>query len=270
VAVEPKEPTVLDHPHLITRRRSLVVLGSSVGGLFIGACGSSGGSAVAETADGDAYVATAAATCSLTAEQEEGPYYVDLLKVREDIIGAQAGLPFRMELRVVNSTTCKPVKNAAVDVWHCNAAGLYSDKSDQGTAGKTWLRGVQFTDSHGLAVFHSVYPGHYQGRTTHIHVKVHTGAHDHSGRMTGGHVAHTGNLFPTEAINNAVYARSPYSAETAAIVPQARDFVYTGQHGSTARMQVTKVGNRLSRGLVGRITLGVNPRATPALIGIHS
>ena len=60
-----------------------------------------------------------------------------------------------------------------------------------------------------------------------------------------------------------------YNADTAVIVRQTRDFVYSGQHGSTAKMKVTKVGNRLAKGLVGRITVAVDPTATPARIGIH-
>jgi protocatechuate 3,4-dioxygenase beta subunit len=68
---------------------------------------------------------------------------------------------------------------------------------------------VQFTDRHGLASFRSIYPGHYQGRTTHIHIKVHTGATDSKGKLTGGHVAHTGNLFPTDAVSTAVYKLRP-------------------------------------------------------------
>jgi hypothetical protein len=98
----------------------------------------------------------------------------------------------------------------------------------------------------------------------------HTGATDSKGKLTGGHVAHTGNVFPTEAVNTAVYKLSPYKADTAAIVPQARDFVYSGQHGSTARMKVTKAGNQLTKGLVGRITVAVDPTASPAPTDIHS
>ncbi len=63
-----------------------------------------------------------------------------------------------MQIAVINAKTCKPITNAGVDIWHCNAAGLYSDKSDQGTSGQTWLRGVQFTDRHGLATFQTIYP----------------------------------------------------------------------------------------------------------------
>jgi protocatechuate 3,4-dioxygenase beta subunit len=200
-----------------------------------------------------------------------GPYYVAVDKVRSDIVGGQRGLPFRLEITVVNTRTCKPLENAAVDVWYANAAGLYSDEGSEGTSGQTWLRGVQFTDAHGLATFHGIYPGHYQGRTTHVHVKVHTsGATDKGGRLTGGHVAHTGNLFPTDAVNAEVYERSPYTADGAQIVPRARDLVYKSQHGAQARMKMSRIGGSLGKGLVGRITLGVDPNATPALIGVHS
>jgi hypothetical protein len=34
-------------------------------------------------------------------------------------------------------------------------------------------------------------------------------------------------------------------------------------------MKMSKVASSLSRGIVGRITLGVDPNAAPALIGIH-
>jgi hypothetical protein len=33
---------------------------------------------------------------------------------------------------------------------------------------------------------------------------------------------------------------------------------------------VTKAGNQLTKGLVGRITVAVDPTASPAPIGIHS
>ncbi len=258
----------MTHQRLITRRKTLQVIG---GGLFLGGLGSGLGNLLPAVAEGHDYAAEAAAACMLTAEQEEGPFYVPVDVVRSDLIGGQNGLPFRMEITLINSITCKPLANAAVDIWHCNARGLYSDKSSEGTAGQTWLRGVQFTNSHGLASFRSIYPGHYSGRTTHIHIKVHTGTvKDSSGKLTGGHVSHTGNLSPTEAVNTAVYKLAAYNADHSTIVTQAHDFVYSRQHGSTARMTVTKLGNRLTAGVLGRITVGVNPDATPALIGIHS
>jgi protocatechuate 3,4-dioxygenase beta subunit len=73
---------------------------------------------------------------------------------------------------VLNATTCQPVPNAAVDIWHASAAGVYSGFQQQGTLGQTWLRGVQMTNASGIAAFNTIYPGWYMGRTQHIHVKV--------------------------------------------------------------------------------------------------
>lgn len=38
----------------------------------------------------------------------------------------------------------------------------------------TFMRGLVMTDAKGLAVFETVYPGTYEGRTPHIHAKVYS------------------------------------------------------------------------------------------------
>jgi protocatechuate 3,4-dioxygenase beta subunit len=251
--------------HLLTRRRSLVLFGTAGASLL-------GPDAVAEghgpVAEGHDYVANAAASCTLTAEQEEGPFYVAVDDVRENIIEAQVGLPLELQITLINSQTCKPLRHAAIDIWHASASGVYSDESSENTVGQTWLRGVQFTDKHGRVTFRTIFPGHYQGRTTHIHLKVHTGATVSGHTTTGGHVAHTGQIFPSDAVNAEVYELSPYSAETTAIVPHSSDMVWTGQHGSGSRLKVSKAGHRLSKGLIASVVLGVNPSATPAAVGV--
>jgi hypothetical protein len=161
-------------------------------------------------------------------------------------------------------------EHAAVDIWHCNASGVYSDISSENTVGETYLRGVQFTDKHGFVTFKSIFPGHYSGRTTHIHARIHIGSTDSGGNLTGGHIAHTGQMFPPDAVYGEVYRLSPYNAETATIVTHAEDRVWTDQHGSEAPLKIKKIGNRLSKGLTASVTLAVNPSATPALIGATS
>ncbi len=188
-------------------------------------------------------------------------------RVREDIVGGQPGLPLELRITIVNSLTCKPLGHAAVDIWHCNASGVYSDIGSEETVGKTYLRGVQFTDRHGQATFRTIFPGHYTGRTTHIHAKVHVNGHEHAHKLQGGHVAHTGQMFAPEAVYNEVYRLSPYRTEAAAVVSHAQDRVWTQQHGSEAVLRIEKAGHRLSRGLIASVTLAVNPRATQALIG---
>jgi protocatechuate 3,4-dioxygenase beta subunit len=239
---------------LVTRRRSLQLLGSAGAGLAV--------------REGHDHVAGAARACTLTAEQEEGPFYVAYDHVRSDIVVGQAGLPMTLTITIVNSRTCKPLRHAAVDIWQCNASGIYSDEASESTVGKTFLRGVQFTDRHGQVEFRTIFPGHYSGRTTHIHAKVHVGSTNDDATLTGGHVAHTGQMFPSEAVYREVYKLSPYNAETAAIVTHAEDRVWTQQHGYEVLMKIERVGHRLTKGLIASVTLAVDPSATPAAVGV--
>jgi protocatechuate 3,4-dioxygenase beta subunit len=251
---------------LITRRRSLTLIGAGGAATVLGGGLLTGGRADAQVHEGHDFVADAATACTLTAEQEEGPFYVAVDDVRSDIVLAQAGLPLELTITIINTKTCKPLKHAAVDIWQCNADGVYSDEASENTTGKTYLRGVQFTDAHGRVHFTTIYPGHYAGRTTHIHAKVHIKSGDSDHTLSGGHVAHTGQMFPPDAVNTEVYKRSPYDTETATVVTHAEDRVWTEQHGSESQIRITKLGHRLSKGLAGHVTLAVNPSATPAAV----
>lgn len=68
----------------------------------------------------------ASPVCKLTAEQEVGPYYVADELVRADIREGKPGLPLTLRLAVMDSRTCKPLPRAAIDIWHCDALGLYA------------------------------------------------------------------------------------------------------------------------------------------------
>ncbi len=57
-------------------------------------------------------------------EQEEGPFYVDLGKVRANIVEGEEGVPLDLRVRVIDHKRCLPVTNAAVDIWQCNADGV--------------------------------------------------------------------------------------------------------------------------------------------------
>jgi protocatechuate 3,4-dioxygenase beta subunit len=256
----------LDHL-LITRRAALSALGTTVAGVAVAGATGSVGSAAAAATNRATRATRAAGACTLTAEQEIGPFYVAYDRVREDIVGGAVGLPLELEITVISSLTCKPIDNAAVDIWQCDAEGVYSSESSENTVGQTFLRGVQFTDKRGQVTFQTIYPGHYAGRTTHIHAKVHIGARDAERTMTGGHVSHVGQLFPSDAVNAEVYKLAPYDTETAAIVTHAEDRVWTQQHGSESQLKLAKVGNRLSKGLTASIALAVDPRAVPAAVG---
>ena len=116
----------------------------------------------------------ASVSCILTPEQTEGPYYIAGEKLRRNITDGRPGAPMQLRAFVVDATTCRPIKNAAVDIWHADAGGVYSGFG-AGASNRTFMRGIQRTNAKGLALFRTVYPGWYQGRTVHIHVKVHVG-----------------------------------------------------------------------------------------------
>jgi protocatechuate 3,4-dioxygenase beta subunit len=113
--------------------------------------------------------------CMLTPETTEGPFYLDPGLVRQDIREDRPGMPMNIALQVVRPD-CTPISGARVDVWHCDAAGVYSGFSESGSeSGETFLRGTQVTDDTGVARFHTIYPGWYPGRATHVHYMVHLG-----------------------------------------------------------------------------------------------
>jgi protocatechuate 3,4-dioxygenase beta subunit len=194
------------------------------------------------TPDALAALQSGAVQCVLAPEQTEGPYYVAGEKVRRDITEGRPGAALALRLSVLNVATCKAIKNATVDIWHCDAGGVYS-KFGAG-AGANFLRGVQKTDAKGLAIFKTIYPGWYQGRTVHIHVTVHV----------GGNVVHTGQLYFDDALTDKVYAKAPYSARPSRTTRNANDSVYF--NGGKASLLGVKADGK--GGYVGSIALGVH------------
>ena len=95
-------------------------------------------------------------------EVTEGPYYVDLDLIRSDVREGKAGSPLQLTFNVslVGDSTCTPMEGALVEIWHCDAEGVYSGVTDPGwdTSNETWLRGGQLTDASGVATFTTIYP----------------------------------------------------------------------------------------------------------------
>jgi protocatechuate 3,4-dioxygenase beta subunit len=221
----------------ITRRGSLARLG----GLVVAAAG--GGSLLAGPAEGgNKAIETGAVQCALTPELTEGPYYIAGEKLRRDIREGHRGALLTLRTTILDASTCKPVKGAAVDIWHADAGGRYSG-AIAGKAGTNFLRGVQKTDRSGLAIFTSIYPGWYPGRAVHVHVMVHL----------GGNVVHTGQLFFPDAFTDAVYRRAPYSARPGRDTRNAADAIY---RNGGSRSKLTPKAN--GSGFRAAITMGVH------------
>jgi protocatechuate 3,4-dioxygenase beta subunit len=243
------------------RRREMMALSAgALASAALYACGADEDEATRSVAE----ETTTMPDCVLTPGQEEGPFYIDLAQVRQDVVENRAGVPLTLALTVVDSDTCKPIRDAAVDIWHCDALGVYSGEPSEGSEGETYLRGIQLTDGNGLAEFATIYPGQYPGRTTHIHVKVHIGGRQSDGTYSGGHVSHTGQLFTSDRRDAEVFALAPYNRNTAELTSRSTDGVFREQGGSSSVLALARVGNSLARdGFMARATLGVDPSATP-------
>jgi protocatechuate 3,4-dioxygenase beta subunit len=216
---------------VLHRRKAMTILVGSLGALALPACatnvtsggGGSGGSNVGAGgqggsngsggAGGTANGGAAPTSCKVIPDETSGPYpdKIGMLDnaayMRSDITEGKAGLPLAMTFTVVNvAAGCAPVANAKVEVWHCDAAGDYSEYANQqgglDETGQTFLRGVQTTDASGKVTFTTIYPGWYMGRATHVHVEVF---------VNDASIKTTQMAFPA-ATNAAVYATGVYAA----------------------------------------------------------
>ena len=170
------------------------------------------------------------AVCVVRPEETEGPYFVDEMLKRSDIrsdpsdgsVRPGAELRIKFNVSQMTGTTCAPVHGVLVDVWHCDASGVYSDVTDPNfnTTGKKFLRGYQLTDSSGSASFTTIYPGWYQGRTVHIHFKIRAAA------SSGVTYDFTSQLFFDDALTDTLHAQLPYSAKGQRTLRNAGDNIY--------------------------------------------
>jgi len=154
--------------------------------------------------------------CVLTPQQTEGPYFVDERMNRSDIRpdttdgSVREGVPLKLSLQVVqvSGSACAPLVGTYVDVWHCDAQGVYSDVSDNNwgsSKGSNFLRGYQVTDENGLVQFTTIFPGWYRGRAVHIHFKVRTALDDRNAREM------VSQLYFDDAQIDEIYVHPPYS-----------------------------------------------------------
>ncbi|GGC62544.1 intradiol ring-cleavage dioxygenase [Undibacterium terreum] len=184
-----------DNKNIQASRRRVLVSGIAGAGV-----------AVLSAAEARAVGKGAPAALPLTAQTTEGPYYFDARQVRADITEGLHGVPLEIRLTVLDQAGI-PLKGMRVDVWHCNAEGVYSGYAGQGdgrsvsTKGATFLRGSLATDVQGIAAFRSIYPGWYEGRTTHIHFKVMS--------ADGSRTMLTTQFFLPDALSEFLYTRLP-------------------------------------------------------------
>jgi protocatechuate 3,4-dioxygenase beta subunit len=143
------------------------------------------------------------------------------------------GVPLALSFAVYTyaANGCTPLQNARVDIWHCDAQGIYSEEAKQNEttadySQDNFLRGFQLTDSSGLVSFTTIFPGWYTGRTTHIHLRIRT--YDNSGNVA---INSTTQVFVDDAIASDVYSNSSYynTRKKARDTYNANDGIYKAQ-----------------------------------------
>jgi protocatechuate 3,4-dioxygenase beta subunit len=203
-----------------------------------------------------------------TPQQTQGPYFVDDIPNRSDIrsdtsdSSVQGGVPLNLTINVYdvddNDGTCTPLKDAQVDIWQANSQGVYSDVTELGTGGRDFLRGYQVTDDNGTVRFATVYPGWYEGRAIHIHVKV---------RLLEeleNLFEWTSQFYLNNSINELIHKQPPYSDHGPVNMLNEEDGIYAGP--STDGLVQTNAGNHLmlnltqdqQRNYIGNFNIGVN------------
>ncbi|GAA3571470.1 intradiol ring-cleavage dioxygenase [Streptomyces osmaniensis] len=290
------------HKKDLTRRKVVVAGAGAAVAVGVGGTLAAGAFAGEKSAAGTTASASGSAseTCyKLTSETTEGPYYIDADKLRKDITEDQEGIPLTLRLKVIDAETCKPIRNAAVDIWHCNALGVYSGYEDMGSGGggggtppsgeptgeppsgepsggpgggggvhqeptddERYLRGTWRTDRNGTVEFKTVFPGWYQGRCVHIHTKVHVSGTWTDAGYEGGNTCHTGQFFFDEESVLASAEVAPYSTNTTTRTTLDEDTIYpdNGTEGGLLKLKYRK--NDIAKGVVATITMGVDPEAT--------
>jgi len=249
---------------VLSRREVLALLGGSA---LLAACapaaltsptpGATGTTIPATTATPGTATPAAAPTgsvalpsCIVRPALTEGPFFVDDRLDRSDIradpsggaVSAGAPLVLTFNVSRISGTSCTGLADAVVDLWQCDAVGVYSDVSGPG-AGKKFLRGFQRTDARGQARFTTVYPGWYQGRTVHLHFKIRSGSQEF-----------TSQLFFDDGLTDTVFAQAPYAQRPNRTTRNANDGIYA-QNGRQLTLVCTPSG---SGGYASAFDIGLN------------
>ena len=245
---------------ILTRRDALKLLGLG-SAAFLAACAApEGTSTLAPTSistSGSSATGTAL-DCVVRPELTLGPYFVDQQLNRSDIRSepsdgsVREGIPLTLAINVLDvaNSSCTPITDAQVDVWHCDAQGVYSGVSDQGfdTTGQKFLRGYQLTDGTGKAQFLTIYPGWYQGRAVHIHFMIRTAEAD------GQSYEFVSQFFFDDTLSDQVFEQEPYSSKGQRDMRNADDNIYNGG-GDQLLLAVT--GDN-SNGYAAAINIGLD------------
>jgi protocatechuate 3,4-dioxygenase beta subunit len=248
---------VIDRRQLL---RYAASLGASVGALSLLGCGAAGATA--------ATTGPSNGNCNKVPEETAGPYPGDSSNgpnvlnqtgvVRNDIrssfaglSGTAAGIPLNIALSLVSATTCSPLANYAVYVWHCDRSGLYSLYS-AGATNQNYLRGVQQADANGAVNFTSIFPACYSGRWPHIHFEVYPSL---AAAASVSNKVATSQIALPKATCDLVYATSGYAQSVTNLsqISLATDMVFS----DGATLELATMTGSVASGFTATLTVAV-------------
>jgi protocatechuate 3,4-dioxygenase beta subunit len=231
----------------VLSRREVVRLLALSGAAVATGCGRGGTTDTAAAAAGTTSQAAANATsatlpaCVVKPELTVGPYFVDKQLDRSDIRVEPStgkpveGVPLALTFNVsrIDGGACTPLAGAMVDLWHCDARGVYSAVNDSmsDSSKEKFCRGYQVTDAKGVARFTTIYPGWYRGRTVHIHFKIRTPVAAALADRTADTWEFTSQLFFDESLSNRIFASAPYVSAGARDTLNATDGIFRDSGG---------------------------------------
>lgn len=230
---------------ILTRREAMGFLGGStlatvIGGAVFSSSGTASASPVLRQTKAGAKIGQIVPCVLVSPAQTEGPFFVDEGLNRSDVRAdvkanskAREGMPLELVMNLIRvGAICNALEGATVDIWHCDAAGLYSDVRQNGTEGQKFLRGYQTSNSQGQVKFQTIYPGWYQGRTVHIHFKI---------RYQEGDRYHefTSQLYFDDMVTDAVHSTGTYKGRGMRDLRNAHDGIYS-QGGNKLMLALSK------------------------------
>ncbi|HTF95945.1 MAG TPA: protocatechuate dioxygenase [Cellvibrio sp.] len=277
INIPPHQITPAIHEHSIDRcrRQTLGALGalSMIGATGLIGCGggssssnsnqkassttSSASSGVSSFANTSSTTSSTSGVCTLIPTETIGPFPLSTLLdnslvLRENVAEDKTGVPLQVKIKLVHvNDNCKPV-SAYVYIWHCDKDGLYSGYSQNnnaGQAGKTFCRGVQYTDTSGIAHFTTIYPGWYAGRITHIHFQIFLTTYGSTAKST----AISQMAFPV-ATTKSVYETSLYTkGQNTSVTSFSSDNVFS----DGVEYQLATMSGNVTDGLIAELEVGI-------------
>ncbi|KAF4439943.1 hypothetical protein F53441_12418 [Fusarium austroafricanum] len=194
--------------------------------------------------------------------------------VRRNLKEDQEGVDLILDYQIINVDTCEPVPDLYLEIWHCNSTGVYGGVVNQGNGNiddkanidKTFGRGIQPTDEDGVAQFETIFPGHYTGRTAHIHLLAHANATLYENKTLGNNIysSHIGQTYFDQDLIHEVESLAPYNTNKQELTTNAGDGILAGAANQDYDPVVewTLLGDTVADGLFGWLAYGINITVT--------